>query len=296
MTNAALINYLHTHGYLPLHGLQTLQRAKAYAAAHYGSGQAAKPASPNAGAAPTVGAQLAGNLRWNGHAPRHERGDWAEQLHRDHQPEDRRSTRARDADRPRRPQRADRPRQFNLSDPMVLWDPDTQRFYYNVWDVSARRWRGASARTPTPRASRGASATTRRASATPTTDLPDYPKLGQTKDFLLIGVNHYPRFTRMHADRVGRAVDRQAPGHSPDHDVSRRSSTFKTGHLQGPPEPGRHPGLHAGAGDPDRPVEHGLRHDDVGHRVPGHLRHGDQITVHAVKPKPERPDGSAAPG
>jgi len=26
--------------------------------------------------------------------------------------------------------------QFNLSDPMVLWDADTQRFYYNVWDVA----------------------------------------------------------------------------------------------------------------------------------------------------------------
>ena len=23
-----------------------------------------------------------------------------------------------------------------LSDPTILWDPDTQRFYYNVWDVS----------------------------------------------------------------------------------------------------------------------------------------------------------------
>src|SRR5207244_9631577 len=22
-----------------------------------------------------------------------------------------------------------------LSDPMVLWDPDTQRFYYNIWNV-----------------------------------------------------------------------------------------------------------------------------------------------------------------
>ena len=36
VTNAALINYLHTHGNLPLHGAATLQRAKAYAAAHAG--------------------------------------------------------------------------------------------------------------------------------------------------------------------------------------------------------------------------------------------------------------------
>src|SRR5439155_21547946 len=60
VTNAALINYLHTHGYLPLHGLATLQRAKAYAAAHYGRGQSAKPAPPNARAAPTIGASWQG--------------------------------------------------------------------------------------------------------------------------------------------------------------------------------------------------------------------------------------------
>ena len=26
--------------------------------------------------------------------------------------------------------------QFSLGDPFVLWDADTQRFYYNVWDIS----------------------------------------------------------------------------------------------------------------------------------------------------------------
>jgi hypothetical protein len=36
----------------------------------------------------------------------------------------------------------------------------------------------------------------------PSTDIPDYPKLGQTKDFLMIGVNHYPSFSSMHADRT----------------------------------------------------------------------------------------------
>jgi hypothetical protein len=41
VTNAALINYLHRNGYLPLHGLATLQRAKAYAAALAGQHAAA---------------------------------------------------------------------------------------------------------------------------------------------------------------------------------------------------------------------------------------------------------------
>src|SRR5439155_1019246 len=36
----------------------------------------------------------------------------------------------------------------------------------------------------------------------PSTDIPDYPKLGQTKDFLLIGVNHYPSFSSLHAHRT----------------------------------------------------------------------------------------------
>jgi len=26
--------------------------------------------------------------------------------------------------------------QFNLSDPMMIWDPNTQRFYYNIWDTT----------------------------------------------------------------------------------------------------------------------------------------------------------------
>jgi len=87
--------------------------------------------------------------------------------------------------------------QFNLSDPMVLWDPDTQRFYYNVWDTSAATMAIGFSKTSNPTnlstnwckytASFGYS----------TSNAPDYPKLGQTKGFLLIGVNFYPSFSSL---------------------------------------------------------------------------------------------------
>jgi hypothetical protein len=85
--------------------------------------------------------------------------------------------------------------QFNLTDPMVFWDPDTQRFYYNVWDTSQASMAFGFSKTKNP-ADLGASwckytATFGYASS----QAPDYPKFGQTKDFLLIGVNFYPAFS-----------------------------------------------------------------------------------------------------
>src|SRR5947207_4969865 len=92
--------------------------------------------------------------------------------------------------------------QFSLSDPMVLWDPDTQRFYYNVWDVSQSTMAWGFSKTDNPTTIPGSFCNyTNTFGYNPSTDIPDYPKLGQTKDFLLIGVNHYPSFSALHADR-----------------------------------------------------------------------------------------------
>jgi hypothetical protein len=84
-----------------------------------------------------------------------------------------------------------------LSDPTELWDPHTQRFYFSLF-------RAADTTFSTPRIDWGFSK-----SANPTDltsanwchyqtnfgwvngNIPDYPKLGQTQNFLLVGVNFY---------------------------------------------------------------------------------------------------------
>jgi hypothetical protein len=80
--------------------------------------------------------------------------------------------------------------QANLSDPMVLWDPDTQRFYYNVWDSvqSTMAWGFSKNNNPS---APGSFCSYTAHFGYSTSDIPDYPKLGQSKGFLLIGVNHY---------------------------------------------------------------------------------------------------------
>ncbi|TMK80676.1 MAG: hypothetical protein E6G47_06355 [Actinobacteria bacterium] len=75
----------------------------------------------------------------------------------------------------------------SLTDPQILWDPGTARFYYVVLDTSSNVFDVGFSTTDTP---------TTAADWCQYTDdpgygssLPDYPKLGDTQDFLLIGVN-----------------------------------------------------------------------------------------------------------
>jgi hypothetical protein len=87
--------------------------------------------------------------------------------------------------------------QFNMTDPMVLWDPDTKRFYYNAWDTTQASMAFGFSKSSNP-TNLGAewckyTATFGYAS----TNAPDYPKLGQTKNFLLMGVNFYPSFSSL---------------------------------------------------------------------------------------------------
>jgi hypothetical protein len=83
-----------------------------------------------------------------------------------------------------------------LSDPQALWDPHTNRFFYLILNVG-------SLTAPKSTMFWGFSKTNRPSSLA--TDfcnyetsfgwegtIADYPKLGQTKDFLLVGVNVYP--------------------------------------------------------------------------------------------------------
>jgi len=94
-----------------------------------------------------------------------------------------------------------------LSDPQVLWDPQTNRFYYNILDVggetnpkSTMLWGFSKSSTPTSIPG---------SFCNYTTDfgwggtIADYPKLGQTSDFLLIGVNIYPNLVTFLESDVG---------------------------------------------------------------------------------------------
>ncbi|MGE5827010.1 MAG: hypothetical protein ACM30G_01415 [Micromonosporaceae bacterium] len=78
------------------------------------------------------------------------------------------------------------------SDPMALWDPDTQRFYYNIWNTSNARMDWGFSKDSNPTSIPGSFCNYETAFGYAATSFPDYPKLGQTKDFLLIGVNFYP--------------------------------------------------------------------------------------------------------
>jgi hypothetical protein len=89
----------------------------------------------------------------------------------------------------------------SLSDPIVLWDPDTQRFYYNVWNIDTQTMDWGFSRTANP-TSTSAFCNYITGFGYATSEFPDYPKLGQTKGFLLIGVNHYPSLSSAHADRT----------------------------------------------------------------------------------------------
>jgi len=90
---------------------------------------------------------------------------------------------------------------FSLSDPMVLWDPQTQRFYYNVWDVNQATMAWGFSKDSNPTTIPGSWCNYTNSFGYSTSEFPDYPKLGQTHDFLLIGVNHYPSLSSQHADR-----------------------------------------------------------------------------------------------
>ncbi|MFA5890964.1 MAG: Calx-beta domain-containing protein [Actinomycetota bacterium] len=82
-----------------------------------------------------------------------------------------------------------------VSDPQVIWDPDTSRFYYVILDLSAAGGGGSSnyllvgfSTTDSPNT---AADWCSWVAFDFELDLPDYPKLGDTKDFLLIGANTF---------------------------------------------------------------------------------------------------------
>ncbi len=77
----------------------------------------------------------------------------------------------------------------NLSDPQVIWDPSSARFYYSALDVVSDHLVVGWSKDGSP--SGAADFCKYDMDFGYGTNLPDYPKLGTTADFLLIGVNSF---------------------------------------------------------------------------------------------------------
>jgi hypothetical protein len=78
-----------------------------------------------------------------------------------------------------------------LSDPQILWDPGAQRFYYLVLDVSRYGFAFGYSKSPNPQTGADFCKYILDYGYGSTATLPDYPKLGVTNDFVLIGSNDF---------------------------------------------------------------------------------------------------------
>src|SRR5262249_6903816 len=85
-----------------------------------------------------------------------------------------------------------------LFDPYIVWDPGTSRFYYSMgnWVSSSPEnyqiaWGYSKTGSPSAAAD-WCHYTTDFGVYGLSANFPDYDKLGDTKDFLLIGINNYP--------------------------------------------------------------------------------------------------------
>jgi hypothetical protein len=76
----------------------------------------------------------------------------------------------------------------DLSDPQILWDPTTQRFYYTVLNVAGDFFAFGYSKTATP-AGAGDFCQYGADFGYGADYLPDYPKMGDSSDFITIGAN-----------------------------------------------------------------------------------------------------------
>ena len=182
--------YLQTHGYLPLRGVATLERAKANAAA---IAAAIQPAANLATAAtlrtPTIGAHWPGVATSNVSPPDANGAigpnSYVEVVNQKMGIYTRAGSKLAGASLTTLSGHS------GESDPMVLWDPHTQRFYYNVLNVNNAKMDWGYSKTANPTSIPGSFCNYETSFNYSTSSIPDYPKLGQTKDFLMIGVNFY---------------------------------------------------------------------------------------------------------
>jgi len=183
--------YLQEHGYLPLRGVATLQGAKAHAAAVVAAqGQNATPTTPLGTATPIIGSSWQGTSQSNLTPPDGNGAigpsSFIETVNVKLAIYQRTGALIASSNF------SSLTGNGNGSDPMVLWDPDTQRFYYNIWNTANATMDWGFSKDSNPTSIPGSFCHYETGFGYPTSSFPHYPKLGQTKDFLLIGVNFYP--------------------------------------------------------------------------------------------------------
>src|SRR5262249_18477466 len=133
--NTPVMRWLRTHGYLPLRGPAVLAQAKAHAAAVIAARNGTPAAAPTGSSAPIIGASWQGVS--NGSVtPADPNGaigpnSYLEIINLNLGIYNRTGGLITSASL------TTLTGHFSLSDPMILWDPHSQRFFYNVWDTSA---------------------------------------------------------------------------------------------------------------------------------------------------------------
>ena len=175
-----------------------------------------------------------------------------------------------------------------LSDPMVLWDENTQRFYYNVWDTTHDTMDWGFSKNANPRHVPGGFCSYTASFGYSPPEQPDYPKLGQTTGFLMIGVNHYPNGSAKHADRSDLLWISKPQGHAAL-TTCPAASAFNSGKFT---DLRNQDGTQAFTPVPaiqDDPGSLGWIVTESDIECPDICGSGTQITVHRLAPNPSNP-------
>jgi hypothetical protein len=278
--------FLH-HGYRPLKGLDVLQKTKAAAARWVALHHPQAAKAPSFGAAPGIGASWSG-LSNAGVSPPDPNGaigpnSYIEIINQNIGIYNRTGGLIVSATL------SSLTGHGAVSDPMILWDPDTQRFYYNVWDTSqsTMEWGFSKTDNPTTLPS-GFCNYTASFGYNPSSDIPDYPKLGQTKEFLMIGVNHYPSFSSMHADRSDLLWIQKPQGQAPV-TTCPAQATFGTGLFTNLRNQGGTQAFTPVPAIQTDPSSRGFVVTMSDIECPDICGNGTKITVHVLLPDPSNP-------
>jgi hypothetical protein len=87
---------------------------------------------------------------------------------------------------------------LSLTDPQIIWDPGTNRFYYTVLSLDTNSFDVGFSKTASP--SRSSDWCKYFADFGYGPNLPDYPKLGDTRDFWMFGVNVFGSLGYLQSD------------------------------------------------------------------------------------------------
>ena len=180
------LEFQRQHGYLPIHGVAALERAKARSAAEVAALHPQRSAqSP---AVPSIGASWSGSAGGN---PPDANGTVGPKSYIE-------ITNNQISIYKRNGSLIMSVSLFTLvghsviGDPTVIWDPDTQRFYYSLIGPTVNTINWGFSKDNNPLTIPGGFCGYQSDFGFPSGQLLDYPKLGQTKGFLMVGINLYP--------------------------------------------------------------------------------------------------------